>query len=500
MDGTETASASTSPSPDGAEPFGNQPAASKAVLHGWRVLLIPWGGVLRPQRAAESALLASAAAFWSTWLIHAGLFAVALVFLTLWNATTERVWHYTPSVPPPPSATAPASAVSPPSFVPPTWESELRMRSLADVWAEWHSASLISPAELMLLLVPLGLLCANVLFALLSIVQTHRHGSLAASLRRNFRVATASLGLALCLVFGTGLLIVVASHLDAIGAFGRLAEAAQMLTVLSVAAGAALLLAHLGRAIRAARDPSEPPLPLRCVTCGYELTMREAHELCPECATPVKRSTAPQSRPGLKWDNPARRFPSGIRFVRMTWSVLAQRDFYRRLRMRNGNELAERFARNTWWIMFCVGWVSMQIVVAGNEFIRFHGLIEGLLVPTIACSMVTIVCLLAHRGMGTLAGLYWTLAGYVPDTRWAAKVVAYEAAFMWLPCLWGGLFLCAMLKDEDFVHRLIGSRMTQAMFGVPPEPVLLIAGWVALQLLWVWRLLRIGRQIRWSNF
>ncbi len=472
-----------SPAATAPEPVGSVPPTRFDFFRAWAT---PWYGVVCPRRAAASAIAASAAAFGALWLFHALLLAVVIILLALWNETRRLTWIVPPSV-----ATAPAAYV-------PLVEHYEHV-SLGEVWAEWHRDGPLGPAEIMLVAIPFGLLAVQAVAALLSLVQTHRSGSLWRTFQRAFRAATASLGLTLSLVALLGVLIVSVSNADGPVLFLSRATL-EMLSVLLTLGAIVLLLFHFGAGERAAHDSIEPPLPLRCESCGYELTLRQTDELCPECAALVGRSTNPSARPGVPEDDPAQPAPRLAGFLRLTGAVLGSPGFYRQLRLRNGTQRAERFALRTWIVMAIVGWVSIQVIAVLSKFMRFARWNEALLVPPMIATMVTLVCVLVHRAMGTLAGLYWTLAGIVPDTRWAAKIIAYESAYMWLPCLWGGLFLCGMLWDEDFIAELVGRDLSYRVFRMPPEPLVLMAGWVVLGLIWVRRLLRIGRQVRWSNF
>jgi hypothetical protein len=91
----------------------------------------------------------------------------------------------------------------------------------------------------------------------------------------------------------------------------------------------------------------------------------------------------------------------------------------------------------------------------------------------------------------------------LPDYAWAAKVVAYESAFLWVVCCLWGILVGSFILAEDWITQLIRHLIDPSFrlpLRTPVEVVVLLFGTAALGVLWLWRYRTALRAIRWSNF
>jgi hypothetical protein len=108
-------------------------------------------------------------------------------------------------------------------------------------------------------------------------------------------------------------------------------------------------------------------------------------------------------------------------------------------------------------------------------------------------------CWLGHRTIAAAVITWWLLREYLPDHAWAAKVMAYESAFLWTFCCFWGVLVSSFILWQNWITRLIGLGFERAL-RAPTEIAVLLLGTAGLGVLWLWRYRIAGRAIRWSNF
>jgi hypothetical protein len=462
----------------------------------WQVLLSPWLELTRPRVAAACLTAATPRAFWTSFAAHAIVLAGLVVVLTLWSSTVRLSW------PAPATVRTGAPAGIRPGMPAP----DLDQRTFAEVWRDWHRDTLIGVAELTFMLMLL-LAGAGVAFlAWLSLPRVHRTGSVLRSYDRSFRAVAACAALVVILTAGFGWAIVATEHWSAYELTGTRPTPTlfidwDVFLVVAIPAAACFLLWWVGRAVQAvqAAEP-KPEIPPRCEGCGYDLTHQPADARCPECGLSVAASLRLKRRPGSAWEG----WGSAASWVTTYWRVLLRpRAFYSELKLRPHVRAAASFA--VWnYVLLGVGGAAWVCVVGWllyviEEWLYGPDLEEVLAYAGVMLFWTPLCCWLGHRTIAALVVTWWLLRDYLPDYAWAAKVMAYESAFLWAFCCYWGVLASSFIFGKDWITRLIGPGVLRA-FGVRGEIGALLLGTAGLSVLWLWRYHIAGRAIRWSNF
>ena len=463
----------------------------------WRVLLSPWLELTRPRAAAACLTAATPRAFWISFAAHAIALAGLVVVLTLWSGTVRLSW--------PAPTTMPASA--PAGIRPGLPAPDLEQHTFAEVWRDWHRDTLIGPAELIFMLVLL-LTGAGVAFlAWLNLPRVHRTGSVLRSYDRSLRAVAACTGLVVILTAGFGWAIVAANHWSA---FERTALRTtpnlffdlEGLVIIVSPAAACFLLWWIGRAVQSMQGATpEPEIPPRCEGCGYDLTHQPPNARCPECGLGVASSLTPRRRrEGCAWE---RWTGSGSWFETQVRVLFRPARFYTALELRTPPRAARRFA--VWnYVLLGLGGAAWVCVTGWLLHLTFKWLfgpnIEEVLAYAGAMLFWTpLCCWLGHRTIAALVITWWLLREHLPDYAWAAKVMAYESAFLWAFCCFWGVLVSSFILGDDWMTQGIGPGFLRA-FDVPAEIAVLLLGTAGLGVVWLWRYRIAGRAIRWSNF
>jgi hypothetical protein len=107
---------------------------------------------------------------------------------------------------------------------------------------------------------------------------------------------------------------------------------------------------------------------------------------------------------------------------------------------------------------------------------------------------------LIQRTVGAIAATVWLIRGTLPDSQWASKVIAYETPVLWVIGVCSGVLLVSFSFFHLWMSRSNPGRSFLSTFGMRPERASVFVGTGVLCLLWLWRFLRAGKAIRWSNF
>lgn len=450
-----------------------------------RVLVAPWVGVVAPRRAA--ATLAAA----SLWLVLPAFALVALVgagvFLgaVLWGSAFEWVELGDPN--------SPMGSRYAPQPIP-----------VAQVWEDMHASGPVSPAELIGIGVFCGFHALMLVAAWLFWPMVHVSGSVVDSLRRSVAAAAAGCGMFCLLLAGAAWFTswhVRVANLSSGSSLEKYLFPLQFTIVLLVPLS---MIVWLGRTSRAARgDPPAAPPP-RCEGCGYDLTHQPESGRCSECGYSVARSlTEGEHRPGVPWQS--RDAGALAAWFSTLIELLARpRAFYSRLRVRDREDDARRFARMNFVLLaLCFPpWLLFVMVSPGSELrdpdvLRnwFMGVIPGTL-------GVLLAAWCAHRSASALAGSGWMLRGLLLDGRWGAQVIAYESGTAWVFALYNGLLVGSFVFAQTWISDLVfdNARTAIRAFGMPLEPLAVLGGSLLIYGWTIYRFRIAIHAVRWNNF
>jgi hypothetical protein len=141
-------------------------------------------------------------------------------------------------------------------------------------------------------------------------------------------------------------------------------------------------------------------------------------------------------------------------------------------------------------------WIAMVLLANGPG-----GDAAQALIWTLGFGLCTpLCCWLWHRVIGAAVASWWFHRGVLRDGRWAAKVICYESAFLWVFCLYWGVLATSFAIWGAWISDVFDSRVFFALAGMPGEPVAVLGGTLALALCWLWRYSLILKAIRWSNY
>lgn len=452
------------------------------------LLAAPWWGMFRPVAAARLLAAGSRLSFWLACGLHAVLLAAGMVLLALWNATVQTVW-----VPP---ASVPATLSTAASV----WGTELRRRSLAEVWRDWHAGGPLGSAELAFFLALMLTLLGAVFLAWLNLARVHRSGPVWPAFCHTFRAVTVGWGLLTVLVLGLPAAMIWMDHATQLGV--GYPDIVEVVALLALPGGLALLLFVTGRAAAGlGRASAEPVLHPRCEGCGYDLTYQPPRGRCPECGRPVVASLALAGRRGCPWER-TRRPGLAEWFDTAQQVVLRPGEFYRRLRLRTSPDAAARFAA---WNYVLIGLtaaagLSLLRLARPSDLAFFLSDWAETAVAAAAVGLVApLLCWLEHR-LGAATVLSWWLARRaLPDTRWAAKVIAYESAWQWTFCLFWAVLVASFAFGGAWITGLLSIVLSRPLVGAPGELLALLVGSMGLSVAGLWRYAVVLRAIRWAN-
>ena len=335
--------------------------------------------------------------------------------------------------------------------------------------------------------------------AWLHLPRVYRSGAWLPAFGRAFRAVSACFGLVTVLSLASYCAYLAAAVLQRVPIADIDEDLATMVLVMT---GICLAVACIGRAVSAAeRGGAEVSLPPRCEGCGYDLTHQPADGRCTECGLELSASLTPgERRPGSAWMR-ARTFAT---WRATTWSaVIAPRDFYRALRLRTPGADERGFAvgHYVFIALGAFGWLCGMLLLlsALHADSPFYDL-EIFAAFAVFGAAAGLGCWLGHRVIGAAVASWWIWRGALADGRWAAKVIAYESAFLWVFCCWWGVFASSVMLFEDWMTELAGLRRSFLPLGMPIEAAVFLGGTFALGVVWLWRYGVARRAIQWSNF
>jgi hypothetical protein len=366
-------------------------------------------------------------------------------------------------------------------------------RSIAEVWREWHAGPGISPIVIIFLVAtPLAIgWLASMAFVL--VPDVHADEPWSAAFGRSARVAVASL--IVFLHFFVGMSVVSVTH-------ARMRSGANIgppvVEFIVISTTLAALVAWTVGAARSARPPMPAAaIPPRCEMCGYDLTHVPDNGLCPECGLDASYSLRPgAARPGAAFDRAAGR----AAWLESTQALLFNPTrFYRTLTLRDGCDRADRFAL---WHYVAIGlgaWSWMFICLGLSSFVQDF---EWLFLPVLVAFLALLAGWGTHRLVAAIVAAAWILRRELPSSNWLRKIIRCETAYLWAFCLFNGAAITFGMfwEDSPLWRDFIRRFLRDALGGLPPEPILILAGNGVLIVLWLWRYRLALHNSRWANF
>ncbi|MHC4611447.1 MAG: hypothetical protein ACYS7M_13970, partial [Planctomycetota bacterium] len=125
---------------------------------------------------------------------------------------------------------------------------------------------------------------------------------------------------------------------------------------------------------------------------------------------------------------------------------------------------------------------------------------ELMLVPCAVLFVTPLIGWVVHRTIGALMTSWWVACGLLDDVAWAAKVLAYETAYLWVFCVYNGVLLSSYMWFGFWITEMVSDDFFYKLVHMPAEPALVIFGNIALCVAWLWRYQLAIRTIRWNNF
>lgn len=514
-----------------------------AFIGPWIALLFPSRGIMHTVSAARGALVFSM-------LAHALLFGPLVILLISYGNTAYVHTNPTPAFL--------ADGDTPGQIA----VYEVRFKPLLAEVARWFESDrdLARTGFVCLFTFLLSsLLCAILIPILLPRVKQHEPLSEAAW--NSYAIAVSQLPFLLWAVTFVGILVAQIHFWSlrqrAFGGF-RMHDVDEIIGFTAVALMAWILILRLGRgALVVGNRAAIHPLAAACEHCGYDLTHVSREGVCTECGHTAQDTLTTQRRSGVEWESGAfagliRRMAAWIRTSNEL--LLHPRSFYQRLHVTQPPNRAEQFAWMHYFALGVCSWAWMLtlfvsdqgthtestvvqaevaillllgigfallgqlfwgvLVTGGGMFIvllitlpflqrEFHGYFATTvtILTLISLGIIPICAWLVNRGIGGLMALWWFWRGYLHDERGAAKITAYESVYLWLPWLWFTLLFASFIFFDSWISELVASvrGIRRGMLAALVEPAVVLLGWTALAILWLFRFSRAAVDIRWAN-
>lgn len=463
-----------------------------------RTLAAPWLGILRPSLAGAWMANGSRAAFSSSFLLGLALLTLLHFGLQLWSQTYQLDWS---------GVTGGGGAASRPV---------LHETPLDEAWTRWRKAAGFEPLlAVAVIVIPVVLVSAGVL-AWLLLPEVHAGGAIWPSYKRAFCGVAGSVGFLTLgsLLIGSAVNFAQQRHYRQYATAGfssdRVLDPIMCIVTAMLIAGG-IWPFWLARAARGARGSETPAqIPPRCEACGYDLTHVPDSGICPECGVDVTGFLTPQGgRCGTDYENRWGWRHTADPWLRSTFKALfTPSRFYSQLQLRTPEEPARRFAA---WHFAAVGCCAFiwSIILSYREITHYrtlaiserflHVATETLCLSIMVAMLTLVAAWLLHRFVAAVEYTHWLFTGSLADPRWARKIAAYEAVYLWPAGILTGLLITNFKEDLGWIP-VRWLRPLTMFFGMPTEvsAFLLLIGLLAL--VWMWRYQLAMRRIRYSNF
>ncbi|MCK6457788.1 MAG: hypothetical protein L6Q92_14820 [Phycisphaerae bacterium] len=443
----------------------------------WKALVAPWLAMIRPGVGLRIMGLASMRAVAVCIALQAALWAGIIAASALWGDAI-RV------------DSSRAEGLKPIAY-----------RTLLEVRAEWNAGAWFGATELMFLSLwgtAIGFAFAG---AWLCLVDSHADEGFGRAFRRSLRAVVTSSAVVLVL---TTIVAVHAAYMTRQMEIWRAGQSGGRVFLgppyveLTFTLGGSVLWLSLARCAAARLRPATAlsSLTPRCESCGYDLTHVPEDRRCPECSRDADESlTAGRTRRPSRWET-RRDVPS---LVATSWRALVRPgEFYRSLTVLDEPLRMTRFAAAHLFAI-TVGaflWIFTCMVMIGELRSSPYDELAVICILTLA---VLAAAYLTYLAAAAIVVTVWSWTRPLPAFRAARKIVAVEAAYLWVFCLYDGL-LATSVFFTNWPRAALVRQFFGNLGGAPPEPVLVLFGNGALIAWWFWRYRRITDAVRYANF
>lgn len=366
-----------------------------------------------------------------------------------------------------------------------------------------------SPAEtaatagLVLLGIVGGFAFAMLCLSVLRFPDLHRSRSMFRTLARAFASSCSLVWLIACAVLVSSIVVVGVDSLvlrDTEFVVRNLEEDLGFAGIAVLYWSAVLWIRRFDRGISS--QTATPVTDFLCEGCGYQLMPNHTNDVCPECGRSVTDSlTAEAIRQATAWEaqhNARGWLATSLACLRRPTATYAS------MPMREGMRLATSFAGITILaiVLGAVVWFAILMLIEtatrSRTQIKWTEIATVSIIPGMAVSMIGWTLL---RGVGGIVAIFIAWQGSLRDGRWFAKVLNYESCYLWLYCLFNGVWVSLMVFFSTPFNLFMG-RVTgvHSIEGIPWGMVILLFGNAALLVIWLTRYGRTVRAIRWNNF
>lgn len=374
----------------------------------------------------------------------------------------------------------------------------VRTRPILVIWNSWlREGAVVFSARALSYVAPVLIGALGLSF--LALPFAHRHGRPL----RSFAVAMRAVASQWLTAFGCA--VVIAVSLVVASRWLRSTDLLGFVGVVMIPLLAWRVIRRIESAARRVREltPGSDWTPL-CENCGYDLTAPPSDGRCPECGARVAEM-AP-ARAGTLWQRPRR---DATAWVATTLTVLfAPRAFYRALRVRDDGVAAEAFANFTFlWIGILAA--SFALLAFGAFRLGAVPLDDVTMMAGLAVAGYPLAMWFGLRLGGAVVMTFFFSARPAPDERWAAAVIDYESAYLWVYSIWWAANLVLGFTYGDYVghsaafalgwSKLEVDRAFAGIFGASGIEAVNISGPIVLALVWLRRYTLAWRSLRWAN-
>jgi hypothetical protein len=246
----------------------------------------------------------------------------------------------------------------------------------------------------------------------------------------------------------------------------------------------------------AAREPT-------CDECGYAIVHLSLETRCPECGLPVRDSLPGGRRKPTGWHVNELRPRGVVELVHLQWTVLQDRNFFKRLPVQSGMATARHFWWATYILMCIVSLTAYRILYTigayqSGQFWTRHPTLDQ--VTTLAAVLTVAGIFVLQMGMVFVGCLWAQFHEGIRDYRVSAVVCYFGSPMLW-PII-GLAFLTTIVFAAPVFPALLDWKVRLGAWR--PDGVMIAAGvltalYVGAVVFWWSRLVRGVTAVRYAD-